>query len=254
MPLRPRTFGLSVEGATAAANARGRAFEEALDVFSAYLTGKSGQDYVLTNRTSGLPPDLRRRFTQFFALASTELKESRPSEPGIGDIYREAPTEPVRIFTGTEWKEAAEGIEPDRVLYCPETGRVVLIEAKYGDTEGNAHIERAGARATPAFLQSVATIFEGKARYLYVFSGPMVTSRRAAELASKVGERGRRAGQVVQTPDQRRFASSRYWRQIEVLFGDGESPVPWDTLLWDDDGLECLIGLFEQRLRPWLDA
>jgi hypothetical protein len=254
MPLRPRTFGLSVEGSTAAANARGRAFEDALDVFSSYLATKSGRGYALIRRVNELPPEFRRKLSQFFVLASTELQTSQPTEPHIGDIYRDSPSDPVKIFTGSEWKEAAEGIEPDRVLYCVSTGRAVLIEAKYGDTEGNAHIERAGARATPAFLQSVATIFEGKARYLYVFSGPMVTTRWSADVAAKIGERGNRQGQIVQTPDQRRFASSRYWRQIEVLFGGGQSPVPWNTLLWDDDGPQSLIGLFEQELQPWLDA
>jgi hypothetical protein len=254
MTLRPRTFGLSVEGSTAAANARGRAFEDATDVFSSYLSAKWGAGYILTRHANGLPSEFQKRLAQFFALASTELQAERPVTPSIGDIYRESLSDPVKIFTGAEWKEAAEGIEPDRVLYCPRTGRAVLIEAKYGDTEGNAHIERAGARATPAFLQSVAAIFEKKARYLYIFSGPMVTTRRAADVSSKIGERGRRQGQVVQTPDQRRFASARYWRQIEVLFRNGETPVPWDSLLWDENGLESLVVLFERSLRPWLDA
>lgn len=253
MPLRPRTFGLSVAGSTAAANARGRAFEDAVGTFKAYLDSQWPGKYVLTRDLNDLPTGLKSSLTQFFALSSTELRTGRPANPRIGDIYRDRAGRPVQIYTGTEWKEDQEGIAPDRVLYAKKTGRVVLIEAKYGDTEGNAHIERAGARATPAFLKSVATVFESKARYVYIFSGPMVTVRGAAAVEEKVGERGARKGAVVQTADQRRFASARYHRQIEVLFGSGTEPIAWDTLLWDEEGLKGLIGLFEADLRAWLD-
>jgi hypothetical protein len=254
MQRRPRTFGLSVEGSTAIANARGRDFEDAVGEFSQYLATRWPDQFLLTKDTSALPADLRRGLKQFFALTSIELLRVRPAQPHLGDIFQANTTSPVETFTESGWKEAEEGIAPDRVLLSRRSGRAVLIEAKYGDTEGNAHIERAGARATPAFLNAVDRVFGGKARYLYVFSGPMVTVRHASEVQPKFGERGRRAGEIVQTPERRRFASARYHRQIEVLFGDGSAPVAWNTLLWDSDGMDALISLFEEQLGPWLQA
>ena len=249
--MRDRTFGLSVDGATAVANARGKAFEKTLDAFCPYLP----ENLVLVKATSKvLPDEFRRKLSQFFALSSNELLTTRPEEPSIGDIYQEDASSPVKVWTGSKWKDAEEGIEPDRVLYCTKTGKAVLIEAKYGDTEGNAHIERAGARATPRFLEKIKDVFgDNNVRYLYVFSGPMVTTRNALLVDEKVGQRGKCKGLVVQTPEQRRFASAKYWLQMEVLFGNGEEPMPWDTMLWDDDGLDNLISLFENKFEPWFN-
>lgn len=254
MPRRARNFGLSVEGSTAAANVIGLGFEEAIGAFDRYLQERYPGEYLFTKQTTSLPAHLHQRLGQFFALASGELDHQRPAQPRTGDIYLDAKTQTVLTYTQAgAWKRASEGIEPDRVLLCKTTGRMVLIEAKYGDTQGNAHIERAGARATPGFLTAVARVFEHKASYVYIFGGPMVTARDAANLEPKVGQRGKNEGEIVQSPDDRRWASARYHRQMEVLFGDGDEPVPWNTVLWDDHGMEALISVFERRLKPWLN-
>ncbi|HEX7481613.1 MAG TPA: hypothetical protein VF331_27660 [Polyangiales bacterium] len=248
MALRPRTFGLSVAGATAAANAAGRDFEDAVGTFSAYLSASHGTRFVLSKDFGALPVEDARRLRQFFALCSAELQQARPPSPRFGDIYRSPPDQPVMIFgDDSSWREAEEGIEPDRVLFDTQTRRLVLIEAKYGDTEGNAHIERAGARATPSFLAHLERLFGGRARYCYVFSGPMITARTQNH-GPKIGQRGARKGTVVQTPQKRAYASARYHRQIEVLFA---VPNAW-TMLWDSRGLECLIRLFEGEIHEFL--
>ncbi len=251
---RAGNFGLSVEGSTAAANAIGLGFEEAVGIFEDYLNNKYPGEYLFTKKTAHLPKHLKQCLSQFFCLASAELGDEPPDEPRIGDIYRDASSQTVLAFTkaGT-WKTAREGIAPDRVLLCRKTDRLVLIEAKYGDTEGNAHIERAGARATPSFLHSVARVFDNKAACLYIFGGPMVTARDAEPLDPKVGQRGKNQGKIVQSPEDRRWASARYRRQIDVLFGDGHEPAPWSTVLWDDQGLAALIERFEYRLKFWLN-
>jgi hypothetical protein len=254
MPRRARNFGLSVEGSTAAANVTGLGFEEAIGAFESYLQQQYPGQYLFTKQAISLPLQLSQRLGQFFALASRELGQVRPATPRVGDIYLDASTQAVLTYTQAgAWKRAKEGIEPDRVLLCRATGRVVLIEAKYGDTQGNAHIERAGARATPGFLNSVASVFEHKAAYVYIFGGPMVTARDDEHLEPKVGQRGKSEGEIVQSPEDRRWASARYHRQMEVLFGEGDEPVPWSTVLWDDQGMEALIALFEGRLKPWLN-
>jgi len=254
MNRRSPNFGLSVEGATAAANAIGLGFEESIGVFEEFLSKEYPGEYLFTKNMASLPARIKQRLSQFFTLAFVELGNERPAQPRIGDVYLDVGTQTVLAFTkaGT-WKTAREGIAPDRVLLCRQTGRVVLIEAKYGDTEGNAHIERAGARATPSFLQSVARVFDNKASYLYIFGGPMVTARDAELLDPKVGQRGKNQGKLVQDPEDRRWASARYRRQIGVLFGDGDEPVPWSTVLWDDQGMAALIKKFEYRLKPWLN-
>jgi hypothetical protein len=248
--LRERTFGLSVEGSTAAANEVGLTFEDTVGRFEAYLIDNYPNQYIFTKSIDKLPRPDANSLRQFFALSSKELKASRPKNPKFGEIYLDEHSGIAKIFADDgHWKDALEGIAPDRVLFDRKTNKMVLIEAKYGDTEGNAHIERAGARATPSFLEKIQTLFQGRASYLYIFSGPMVTARSGG-FGPKIGKRGRRKGQVVQSVEKRVFASARYQRQIEVLFN---GPGTW-TMLWKDDGHEQLINLFESELRLWLST
>lgn len=250
MALRPRTFGLSVAGSTAAANAVGLDFEAAVGTFATYLKSTHGSRFALSKDFRALPVEDARKLRQFFALCSNELQLSPPTSPRFGDIYQRPGDHGVMTFGDDgAWREAEEGIEPDRVLFDTQTHKLVLIEAKYGDTEGNAHIERAGARATPSFLAHLERLFGGRARYCYVFSGPMITAR-TQDHGPKIGQRGARQGAVVQTPQKRAYASARYHRQIEVLF---EVPNAW-TLLWDTNGLESLIALFESEIQSFLSA
>jgi hypothetical protein len=252
MAKRQGNFGLSVEGSTALGRARGEAFEESLGEFSSYLKTSHEDEFLLTPQLKDLSRPLRQGLRQFFALNSSELLSERPPHPKIGALYRESESLPIQVFDGTRWKPAREGIAPDLILICRKTQRLVLIEAKSGDTRGNAHIERAGARATPSFLQALEKVFKGRARYLYVFGGPMVTAKEDLDLGPLLNQRGTQKGKVAQTPEQRRLASAKYHRQIEVLFGDGTHPVPWNTILWDGDGMKKLIDLFESELADWL--
>lgn len=246
--MNEKKFGLSVEGSTEAAVTAGKNFEKEVGDFSKHIN----DNYIFTKDINLLPDELKYGIKQFFALSSKELKITKPIEPKLGDIYKPQDTSLVETFTSKGWKVCKEGILPDYVLVCKQTSKAVLIEVKYGDTEGNAHIERAGARATPNFLSSVHNVFKGKARYLYIFSGPMVTARHDTKLTSKVGSRGSNSGSLIQNIEKRRLASVKYHRQMEVLFGSGTAPVPWDTLLWDEKGLTKLVNLFNKELSPWL--
>jgi hypothetical protein len=249
--MNQKTFGLSVTGSTVEAIATGKAFEKTVESFRDHL---NKDIFLFTNNLNELPISIKYGIKQFFALSSKELLSSKPIEPKLGDIVKSDSNGIVETYTINGWKVCKEGILPDHILLCKQTSKAVLIEVKYGDTEGNAHIERAGARATPQFLNAVNYVFSGKVRYLYIFGGPMVTAKHDIDLTPKVAYRGLKAGEVIQDPNYRRLKSIKYRRQIEVLFGSGVSSIHWNTILWDDYGMENLVRLFDTELSSWLTS